>query len=224
MDSRTLGSADRPRQRAGRAGGADQPVRPWPAVVGAQAVRRRPAMVRAAFAFAAARHADQYREIDGAPFIAHPFEVGRLLRRDGQPDDVVAAGLLHDVLEKTGTTPAELEHEFGSRIAELVAAVSDDPSISDYDRRKRELRDRMARSGADTLAIYAADKISKVRELGLMSRRRVGHRTNQAKLAHHRESLEMLRRVVGRSGLVDRLDLELRALDPPAVVQQRRAI
>ncbi len=181
-------------------------------------------MTRAAFAFAAARHADQYREIDGAPFIAHPLEVGRLLRRDGQPDDVVAAGLLHDVLEKTGTRLHELEHEFGSRIAELVAAVSDDSTISDYDRRKRELRDRVARSGADTLAIFAADKISKVRELGLMSRRRVGQRINQARLAHYRESLEMLRRVAGQSGLVDRLDLELRALDPPAVMHQRHAI
>ena len=207
-----------------RAVEADQAVKRQPSVGRAEAVQRRPALTRAAFAFAAARHADQYREIDGAPFIAHALEVGRLLRRDGQPDDVVAAGLLHDVLEKTGTTRRELEREFRSRIAELVAAVSDDSTISDYDRRKRELRDRVARSGADTLAIYAADKISKVRELRQLSRRRVGHRTNQAKLAHYRESLEMLRRAAGRSGLVDRLDLELRALDPPAVVQQRHAI
>ncbi len=207
-----------------RAVEADQAVKRRPSIARAEAVQRRPALTRAAFAFAAARHADQYREIDGAPFIAHALEVGRLLRRDGQPDDVVAAGLLHDVLEKTGTTRRELEREFRSRIAELVAAVSDDSTISDYDRRKRELRDRVARSGADTLAIYAADKISKVRELRQLSRRRVGHRTNQAKLAHYRESLEMLRRAAGRSGLVDRLDLELRALDPPAVVQQRHAI
>ena len=74
-----------------------------------------PSMTRAAFGFASSRHAGQYREIDGAPFIAHPLEVGRLLHRDCQPDHVVAAGLLHDVLEKTKTSPRELEHEPASR-------------------------------------------------------------------------------------------------------------
>jgi (p)ppGpp synthase/HD superfamily hydrolase len=69
----------------------------------------RRATIRAAFGFAAARHADQYREIDGAPSIVHPIEVGRLLRGDGQPDHVVAAGLLHDVLEKTATGAQELD-------------------------------------------------------------------------------------------------------------------
>ena len=100
-------------------------------------------MTGVAFGFAAARHAGQYREIDGAPFIVHPIEVGRLLRGDGQSDHVVAAGLLHDVLEKTATPTLELELEFGTGIAELVAAVSDDPSIEEYEERKRELRDRV---------------------------------------------------------------------------------
>ena len=129
-----------------------------------------PSMTRTALSFASSRHAGQHREIDGAPFIAHPLEVARLLQRDGQPDHVVAAGLLHDVLEKTATTRRELEREFGTRVTRLVAAVSDDPSISDYQERKRELRDRVARSDSDALAIYAADKIAKVRELGLLPR------------------------------------------------------
>jgi HD domain len=118
------------------------------------------------------------------PFIVHPIEVGRLLRGDGQPDHVVAAGLLHDVLEKTATPALELEREFGTRVAQLVAAVSDDPSIKVYEERKRELRDRVERSGSETLAVYAADKIAKVRELGLLSAWRACQRKNQAKLGH----------------------------------------
>ncbi len=223
MENSTLGPRDRPRQGIRRAVQTYSAATPRLSIARAEAVQPRPAMTRAAFGFVSARHAGQYREIDGAPFIAHPLEVGRLLRRDGQPDDVVAAGLLHDVLEKTGTTPRELEDEFGTRVAQLVAAVSDDPTISDYEERKRELRDRVARSDADTLAIYAADKISKVRELGLLSRWRLRQGSNTAKLAHYRESLEMLRRAAGQSDLVDRLDVELRALDRPAV-QQRHAI
>jgi (p)ppGpp synthase/HD superfamily hydrolase len=180
-------------------------------------------MTRASFGFAAARHAGQYREIDGEPFIVHPIEVGRLLHRDGQPDHVVAAGLLHDVLEKTATPPQELELEFGTRIAQLVAAVSDDPSIKDYEDRKRELRDRVERSGSEALAIYAADKIAKVRELGLLSPSRASQSTNQAKLAHYRASLEMLRRAAGHTGLVVRLDTELGRLEPHALARRRGA-
>ena len=163
-------------------------------------------MTRAAFGFAAARHAGQYREIDGVPFIVHPIEVGRLLHGDGQPDHVVAAGLLHDVLEKTATPARELELEFGTHIAQLVAAVSDDPSIKTYEERKRELRDRVERSGSETLAIYAADKLAKVRELGLRSTWRASQRKNQAKLGHYRASLEMLRRArrAHRPGYVPR--------------------
>lgn len=47
---------------------------------------------QAALELASARHANQYREIDHAPFIVHPIEVGRLLYCDGRPPDVIAAG------------------------------------------------------------------------------------------------------------------------------------
>ena len=61
-------------------------------------------MAQAALKFASARQADQYRAIVRAPFIAHPIEVARLLRCEGQADDVIPGGLLHDLLEKTATT------------------------------------------------------------------------------------------------------------------------
>ncbi len=181
-------------------------------------------VTRAAFGFAAARHAGQYREIDGVPFIVHPIEVGRLLHGDGQPEHVVAAGLLHDVLEKTETRALELELEFGTHIAQLVAAVSDDPSIVAYEERKRDLRDRVERSGSETLAIYAADKIAKVRELGLLSAWRASQKKNQAKLGHYRASLEMLRRGAGHTGLVMCLEAELERLEPRAPARPSRAM
>jgi (p)ppGpp synthase/HD superfamily hydrolase len=166
-------------------------------------------IAQAALEFASERHAGQYREIDHAPFIVHPIEVGRLLRCDGQPDDVIAAGLLHDVLEKTATSSAELRHRFGVRIAWLVETVSDDPSSRDYEARKRDLRDRVARGDADTWAIFAADKISKVRELAQLAPRRRHGTKNRAELTHYRASLTMLRQVAGDLALVDSLDTEL---------------
>jgi (p)ppGpp synthase/HD superfamily hydrolase len=94
-------------------------------------------IAQSAIAFATGRHAVQHREVDHAAFIAHPIEVACLLRGDGQPDETIAAGLLHDVLEKTATTSAELHRQFGAEIARLVESVSDDPSIGDYMSRKR---------------------------------------------------------------------------------------
>jgi (p)ppGpp synthase/HD superfamily hydrolase len=122
-------------------------------------------IAQAALEFASERHAGQYREIDRAPFIAHPIEVGWLLRCDGQPDEVIAAGLLHDLVEKTATTSAERQRLLGARIAQVVETVSDDQSIGDYEARKRDLRARVAHADTETAAIFASDKIAKVREL-----------------------------------------------------------
>jgi (p)ppGpp synthase/HD superfamily hydrolase len=165
-------------------------------------------IARAALRFAQHRHAGQYREIDHAPFIAHPIEVGWLRCCDGQSVEVIAAGLLHDVLEKTATTSDELASRFGTRIVRLVESVSDDPSITDYESRKRELRHRVAHAGPDTRAVFAADKIAKVRELALLPAQSLREPTVRAKLRHYRESLKMLHRAAGELGLVDLLDAE----------------
>jgi (p)ppGpp synthase/HD superfamily hydrolase len=180
-------------------------------------------IAQAALRFASARHARQYREIDGLPFIAHPIEVGSLLRRDGQPDEIIAAGLLHDVLEKTRTTSGELHRRFGARIAGVVESVSDDPSLADYKPRKLELRDRIAHADVGTRAVFAADKIAKVRELALLPTGHLNERNNRAKLGHYRASLDMLRRVDGHTPLVDRLDTELDRLVARAISGTRTA-
>ncbi len=180
-------------------------------------------IAQAALRFASARHANQYRELDHAPFIAHPIEVGWLLHRDGQPDEVIAAGLLHDVVEKTATTSAELERRFAAGVARLVESVTDDPSIRDYEQRKRGLRDRVAHADADTAAIFAADKISKARELALLQAWQLDEAEARAKLAHYRASLEMLHTRFGNVALVDLLDAELTRLYAPSLTTSHSA-
>jgi (p)ppGpp synthase/HD superfamily hydrolase len=172
-------------------------------------------LTEAALGFATARHIDQYRDSDRAPFIEHPMEVAELLHRDGHPDHVIAAGLLHDVLEKTTTTRAELERRFGARIARLVSTVSDDPSIEDYAERKHELRHRVTRADSDALAIFAADKIAKVHELASLPPAQRDGRDMHAKLSHYRASLRMLRQAAGVNPLIDRLEAELGQLVAP---------
>jgi (p)ppGpp synthase/HD superfamily hydrolase len=181
------------------------------------------AIVRAALEFATARHAGQCREVDGAPFINHPMEVGRLLDTDGQSEEVVAGGLLHDLLEKTATTTPELRHRFGVRVARLVESVSDDPSICDYGARKRELRDRVAHGDPGTVAIFTADKISKARELALLSPSQLRGADARAKLDHYVASLAMLRRVDHGGALNGHLDAELTRLVRGLARSSRRA-
>ena len=149
--------------------------------------------------------------------------MGGLLCDDGQPDEIVAAGLLHDVLEKTATTSAELHRRFGARIARVVESVSDDPSLGDYKSRKRDLRHRVAHADPGTRAVFAADKIAKVRELALLPAWQLTEPKNRAKLAHYRASLETLRRVDGNTHLIHRLDAELNQLLARAVNRTQRA-
>jgi (p)ppGpp synthase/HD superfamily hydrolase len=148
--------------------------------------------------------------------------VGSLLRSDGQSEDVIAAGLLHDVLEKTATTGDDLARRFGPRIVRLVESVSDDPSITDYASRKRDLRQRVAHAGPDTHAVFAADKIAKVRELELLPAQRLQEPTVGVKLAHYRESLEMLHRASAELPLVHLLDAEFERVAARTVTTRSR--
>jgi hypothetical protein len=76
-------------------------------------------LTRGALEFAAERHDGQRGTPMTPPFILHPLEVAQLLRSYGYPDEMVAAGVLHDSLENTDATPLELEQRFGSQVAAL---------------------------------------------------------------------------------------------------------
>ena len=174
-------------------------------------VRRSP-LTREALAFADERHAGQRREVDGAPFVAHPLEVACLLHEAGYSDEVVAAGVLHDVLENSDTGAPEIEKLFGPYVAELVTALTDDPAIEDEAQRKAALRRQVAQAGECAAAIFAADKVSKARELRLLaSRGELGPRA-QLKIEHYEESLGMLAGIIPGHELLDRLQVELEAI------------
>jgi len=138
--------------------------------------------------------------------------VAVLLRNRGFDDEVVAAGLLHDLVEDTDTTPEDVRARFGARVAALVEALSDDPAIEDYAERKAALRERVAAAGPDALAIFAADKVTKARELRAKAARDPGALSDAAKLEHYAACLELLEREAPDLPLVRQLRFELWAL------------
>lgn len=177
-----------------------------------------------ALAFAVQAHSGQQRESDGGPFITHPLEVARLLRDAGCQEAVVAAGLLHDIVHGTDIDVAELSLRFGNDVAALVDAVTDDSCVASYRLRKQLLRDQVSFVGGDVALLFAADKISKVREWPKRLRRdeeRLQHlpgdsrtrryleRHHEMRLEHYQASLAMLELVVPGHPLVKQLAHEL---------------
>ena len=81
------------------------------------------AQVKKAFQFADTAHLGQYRH-SGEPYITHPVAVAELCatwRLDGPS---IMAALLHDVIEDTGSTKADLVEKFGAKVAELVEGLT----------------------------------------------------------------------------------------------------
>ncbi len=76
-----------------------------------------------AFNFAYQLHEGQTRK-SGEPYIAHPIAVASLLRSLGGDSVTIAAGFLHDVVEDTEVTPAEIEEMFGKQVRLLVEGVT----------------------------------------------------------------------------------------------------
>lgn len=130
------------------------------------AATSRSPLVREALETAREAHRGQVRNGSGGmPYLEHPRAVANLLAEHGYGEEVLAAALLHDVVEDSETTVEQVHERFGEPVAGLVDALSDDESIEPYRERKEEHRGRVAAVGGNALAIYAADKLTNVRTL-----------------------------------------------------------
>ena len=142
-------------------------------------------LVADAFRFALEAHEGSRSR--GDTHIDHPLEVARLLAGAGYPEHVIAAALLHDVVEDTAIPIAEIRNRFGARVATLVAKVTENPTIDDYGSRKAALRTQAAGDGEQAAAIFAADKLANARKL-----RFEDEAVDSDKLQHYEGTLELL--------------------------------
>lgn len=184
-----------------------------------------PSVAREALLFARQLHQDQRRESDAAPFILHPLEVAALLHVTGHSEDVVAAAILHDTVEDTEADVDTIARQFGFEIRDLVATMTENPEIEPYQDRKAALRRQIAAFGEEATAIYAADKVCKVRELraqasGEPDLLQADGGQFRRRLEHYIESLAMLEEATPNHPLVVLLRFELEALRtlPPRAV------
>ncbi len=96
------------------------------------------ARLLAAVHFAADQHRDHRRKGSiAAPYINHPIQVAQQLAAAGCQGDVdlLMAAVLHDVIEDTETTPAQLEERFGKSVTSIVLEVTDDKDLPEQERK-----------------------------------------------------------------------------------------
>jgi guanosine-3',5'-bis(diphosphate) 3'-pyrophosphohydrolase len=149
------------------------------------------ALLFRALAFAAHKHRDQRRkDAEASPYINHPIALAEVLAGEGGVADVevLAAALLHDTIEDTDTTRAELEREFGARIAATVAEVTDDKSLPKADRKRLQIEHAAGLSRGAKL-VKLADKICNLRDVA-------DRPPAQWDLARRQEYFEWARRVI----------------------------
>ncbi|MEZ5541136.1 MAG: HD domain-containing protein [Pseudomonadota bacterium] len=120
-----------------------------------------------ALAFAAHKHSGQRRkDVAASPYINHPIALANVLCNEAHVTDidVICGALLHDTVEDTETTAAELITEFGAGIAAIVIDVTDDKRLGKHERKERQV-EHAAHIRTEAKLVKLADKICNLRDM-----------------------------------------------------------
>ncbi|MBX3238122.1 MAG: bifunctional (p)ppGpp synthetase/guanosine-3',5'-bis(diphosphate) 3'-pyrophosphohydrolase [Nitrospiraceae bacterium] len=133
-------------------------------------------LVKQAYEFSARAHEGQTRR-SGEPYLQHPLAVAGLLTHLKTDVAAIVAGLLHDTLEDTLATPAELEQRFGKDVVHLVDGVTKIGKITfrSYEEKQAENFRKMVLSMADDIRVVLiklADRLHNMRTLEYLSERK----------------------------------------------------
>lgn len=127
-------------------------------------------MINKAIAFATEAHKGTLRKGSKLPYILHPLETGVIVSTMTNDETVIAAAILHDVLEDTEVTYAKLKQEFG-KAADYVQSESENkrrdlPPESTWKIRKQETIAHLKQETRREIKMIAlADKLSNIRSL-----------------------------------------------------------
>ena len=181
-------------------------------------------VLQRAYRFSEVSHQGQQRA-SGEPYLSHPLEVAHLLVDFKMDVTTVTAGLLHDVLEDTQATKAELEQEFGKEIAELVDGVTKLGKLAFSSREERQAENfrkmliAMARD-LRVIMIKLADRLHNMRTLHFLPPEK------SRKIAQ--ETLDIYAPLAHRLGMAkvkaELEDLALRALHHDAYLDLQRRV
>lgn len=148
-----------------------------------------------ALAFATEAHEGQVRKSTGEPYIGHPVAVAEVLEAFGADEDVVIAGLLHDVVEDTPYTLHDISVRFGPKVAWIVDYVTEQDKALGWEERKAAYLRRLADGPREARMVCLADKAVNMQDtVDLLveegpSAWKVFKRGREVKLAQYRRCL-----------------------------------
>lgn len=121
-------------------------------------------LIQQAKEFAQNAHEGQVRKLTGTPMFEHLERVAEILKNAGLPDEVVAAGYLHDTVEDTNTTPEDILNAFGQDVAFIVSGHTEDKTKS-WEERKQTTIDELAdpNTPLSIRALIIADRLDNLR-------------------------------------------------------------
>ncbi len=123
--------------------------------------------IQKAINLAGVLHYRQKRKGDGLPYITHPYSVAFILSDYTNDENIIVAGLLHDVLEDVpGYSETDMEKDFGEKITKIVKQVSEEKTLKSKGEKKKTWRMRKSNYleglksvSREALMVCAADKI-----------------------------------------------------------------
>lgn len=117
-----------------------------------------------AIEFCSQAHEGQKRK-QGIPYVSHPVSVGFILQSAGYSEEVIIAGILHDVLEDTDRTEGEISEIFGKQVVDLIKGVTENTNIKVWQEKKRKYIENLKNVNNDIKAISAADLLDNTRAM-----------------------------------------------------------
>jgi GTP diphosphokinase / guanosine-3',5'-bis(diphosphate) 3'-diphosphatase len=173
-------------------------------------------LLNRAYVYAMRAHGEQKRA-SGDPYISHPLEVAAILTNLKLDDATIAAALLHDTIEDTDATRAEIDRLFGRDIGRLVEGLTKLKKldlVSKEAKQAENLRKLLLAIADDVrvLLIKLADRLHNMRTLA--------HRPAEARRGTAEETLDIYAPLAGRMGMQEMRDeledLAFRELNPEA--------
>jgi (p)ppGpp synthase/HD superfamily hydrolase len=122
-------------------------------------------VIEKALQTASKSHEGQYRKNTDIPYITHPVSVGMMLLKAGYSEEVIAAGILHDIVEDTTLTLEDIENEFGAKIAKIVEGSSEPDKSLPWKNRKEHTIEFLKTASEEIRAVVCADKLHNIRSI-----------------------------------------------------------
>ncbi|MFH0785158.1 MAG: HD domain-containing protein [Pseudomonadota bacterium] len=119
-------------------------------------------MYETALLLAITSHKGQFRKGTSIPYIVHPVHVSNILSTHGFREEVVVAGLLHDVVEDNDVTVKQIEQIFGRQVSEIINVVTEkkydvNGKVLAWEIRRKDSLRKLREGNISAIAVKVAD-------------------------------------------------------------------